>query len=94
MREKLIEAELWDATDQRNPTQDVICAWSVLSRLGAPYRYGGRTPDGRLEYLVLNLAGGEVVASGCGATPAEAMCRAALAARCAQLPREALVTSH
>lgn len=94
MREKLIEMELWDAKDQRNPTQDVICAWSVLSRLGAPYRFGGRTPDGRLEYLVLNLAGGEVVASGRGTTPAEAMCRAALAARCAQQDKAALVGSH
>ena len=81
MRERLIRMKLWDEGDRRNPAQDMICAWSVLARLGAPYRFGGRTPDGRVEFLVLDLADGRVVASGCGTTSEEAMCRAALAAR-------------
>ncbi|MDO3377729.1 hypothetical protein [Geoalkalibacter halelectricus] len=84
MRDELIRVKLWDEGDGRNPTQDMVCAWSVLARLGAPYRFGGRAPDGQVEYLVLDPADGHVVASGRGTTPEEAMCCAALAARGAQ----------
>jgi len=81
MRNKLIAVQLWEENDVRNPEVDFNGAWSVLARLGVPYRFGGRTIDGQVEYLVLNPASGEVVASGRGATSAQAMCRAALTAR-------------
>ena len=86
MRGKLIAVQLWEEKDVRDPSTDVTCAWKVLARLGAPCRYGGKAPDGNLEYLVLDPDDGAVRASGRGATQARAMCAAALAARLPQRP--------
>lgn len=80
MRGKLIAVQLWEEKDARDPSSDVTCAWKVLARLGVPYRYAGKAPDGGLEYLVLDPENGMVHASGRGRTPAQAMCAAALAA--------------
>lgn len=94
MRRKLIEERLWDEADGRNPAEDMICAWSVLARLGAPYRYAGMAPDGRKEFLILNTRDGSVLASGRGATSAEAMCEAALAARSSHIAAEGSAGHH
>ena len=94
MRRKLIEERLWDEADGRNPAEDLICAWSVLAKLGAPYRYGGMAPDGRMEFLILNTRDGSVMASGRGVTSAEAMCEAALAARISRSSAEGSAGHH
>jgi hypothetical protein len=94
MRQKLVRNKLWEEADGRNPAEDMVCAWSVLARLGAPYRYAGMAPDGRMEYLVLNAGDGSVLASGKGHTSAEAMCQAALAASCLRTGDEVSSSHH
>ncbi len=90
MRQKLIEMRLWEENDAGDPATDVICAWKVLARLGVPYRYAGKAPDGCLEYLVLDSREGQVRASGRGSTQAQAMCAAALAA-CADAEQKMVI---
>ncbi|BCR03353.1 hypothetical protein DESUT3_04220 [Desulfuromonas versatilis] len=80
MRERLIAANLWNRENAENPGQSITAAWLVLARLGAAYRYGGKTQDGRFEYLIVNPQGGTLLASGKGISIPEAMCEAALAA--------------
>ncbi len=94
MREQLIAARLWDERDVRNPATDLTCAWKVLARLGAPYRFGGRSLNGQIEYLVLHPASGEVLASGRGLTSAQAMCQAALSARDRSASSKPLTVNH
>ena len=93
MRDQLIAARLWDEKDARNPSADLTCAWKVLARLGAPYRFGGRGLNGQIEYLVLSPASGEVIACGRGADSAQAMCQAALSACRAASPMR-MATGH
>lgn len=81
MRQRLIEADLWDPSNNDDPTRSILGAWSVLARLGKPCRFAGRTPDGRFEYLVVDPGSGTPIASGHGVSMQEAMCRAALRAR-------------
>lgn len=80
MRERLIEAQLWNREDPVNPGQSVCAAWQVLARLGAACRFGGRGQDGRLEYLIVDPADGRLLAVGRGESTPEALCAAALAA--------------
>lgn len=81
MKERLIAAHLWNQESAGDPGHSITAAWLVLARLGAAYRYGGRTQDGRFEYLIVNPENGGLVASGKGASIPEAMCEAALAAQ-------------
>ena len=81
MRQKLIDANLWDRDNCSDPAQSITGAWTVLARLGAPCRFGGRMGDGRFEYLVVDPQSGLPVACGRGTSLQEAMCQAALAAR-------------
>ncbi len=81
MRDKLIAAHLWDGQDGSDPGQSITSAWRVLARLGAAYRYGGKTLDGQFEYLIIHPKTGGLIASGKAASIPAAMCEAALAAR-------------
>lgn len=81
MREELIAVGLWDSHNPNNPSVSITAAWQVLSRVGAAYRYLGRTTEGDFEYLVYNPRTGSTIAHGRGATAPLAMCVAALEAR-------------
>ena len=81
MRQRLIEAGLWEQSDGASPEKDILCAWRVVSRLGYPGRFGGLSQDGQCEYLIVNPQTGGLLASGKGLSVTEAMCAAALAAR-------------
>lgn len=81
MRTQLINAGLWDDAEKGEPGLDISSAWSVLSRLGCPGRYGGRTQNGLYEYVIVNPKTGSLLTSGRGVTLAAAMCKAALAAK-------------
>lgn len=81
MEKRLIDARLWSQADGPVNEQNCSDAWQVLSRLGAPYRFAGKSADGLFEYLVLHPQTGDVIASGRGKSSPRAMCEAALAAR-------------
>ncbi len=81
MKERLIAAGLWENGQNIDPGYSIIHAWKVLSRLGVPYRYGGRSQDGLYEYLIIDPETGSTMASGKGPSLPTAMCEAALAAR-------------
>lgn len=59
----------------------ISAAWRYLARLGLPYRYGGKAPDGLYEFLIIDPASGAMITSGKGATVARAMVAAAGAGR-------------
>jgi hypothetical protein len=79
MEKRLMDAQLWSQGDGHLNEQDCTAAWQVLSRLGAPYRYAGRSFDGLFEYLILHPKTGAVIATGKAESTALAMCEAALA---------------
>ena len=81
MKNKLIAANLADPTEDLHPDRSILDAWKILSRLGNPCRYGGKTQNGLIEYLVINPATGATLVCGQGETLPLAMCDAALAAR-------------
>ena len=81
MKNRLIAAELWSQDDGQLNEQTCSDAWQVLSRLGAPYRFAGKSFDGRFEYLVLHPKTGDVIATGRGDSSPKAMLEAALAAQ-------------
>lgn len=81
MKDKLIAANLAEPTEDIHPERSILDAWKILSRLGSPCRYGGKTQNGLIEYLVINPATGTTLVSGQGETLPLAMCDAALAAR-------------
>jgi len=81
MKDRLIAAHLLDQSDCNIPELDILDAWKVLSRLGSPCRYGGRSVDGLYEYLVTNPYNNSTIATGKGPTIPAAICAAALAAR-------------
>ena len=60
---------------------DITMAWHELSRLGLPYRYGGRAMDGRFEFLIVHPRTGATITSGRGGTIIQAMAEAALAGK-------------
>ncbi len=80
MREQLIQAGLWEATNPNNPALSVTAAWQLLARSGATWRYRGQTAGGEYEYLIYDPESGAALATGVGATAARAICSAALAA--------------
>lgn len=61
-------------------SQNYSAAWKILCKLGAPYRFAGKSFDGIYEYLILHPDTGSVVANGRAKTSAAAMLQAALAA--------------
>ncbi|WP_303722898.1 hypothetical protein [Malonomonas rubra] len=79
MEQRLIDARLWSLGDGHLNEQDCQDAWQVLSRLGAPYRFSGKSCDGLFEYLILHPDTGDVVAAGRGESTSLAMLEAALA---------------
>jgi hypothetical protein len=65
---------------KENPSEeDITMAWHELSRLGLPYRYGGRALDGRFEFLIVHPRTGATITSGRGRTVIQAMSEAASA---------------
>lgn len=81
MEQRLIDAQLWSLGDGHLNEQDCSDAWQVLSRLGAPYRFAGKSCDGLYEYLILHPDTGDVVATGRGDSTPRAMFEAAIAGR-------------
>jgi hypothetical protein len=80
MKSRLQQAGL--LFDQENDSEiNITLAWSVLSRLGLPARYGGRALDGSYEYVIINSQTGAFLATGKGMTLESSMCQAALNAR-------------
>ena len=61
-----------------NADINISFAWSVLSRLGLPARYGGRSQDGSYEFVIINPSTGDYMATGRGPTIELSMCQAAL----------------
>ena len=80
MKERLIKAGLLRAGETFDSEPDITSAWSIISRLGYPGRYGGKTQDGYYEYLTTDPTSGVLLASGRGTTLEKAMCEAALCA--------------
>jgi hypothetical protein len=80
MKEKLIKAGLLRVGETFDTEPDISSAWSILSRLGYPSRYGGKTQDGYREYLITDPTSGTLLTSGKGRTLESAMCQAALSA--------------
>jgi hypothetical protein len=66
---------------ENSSEEDITLAWHELSRLGLPYRYGGRAMDGRFEFLIVHPRTGATITSGRGRTIIQAMSQAALAGR-------------
>lgn len=80
MKSRLQQAGLWRQEDHQ-ANIDIILAWRVLSRLGFPARYGGRSLDGLHEYIIVDPATSGILATGRGETLAIAICQAALNVR-------------
>jgi len=68
-------------TEEENSEINISFAWSILSRLGCPARYGGKALDGSYEYVIINAQTGNFIATGKGATLEISMCEAALNAK-------------
>jgi len=85
MREQLVRAGLWDASNPNNPALSVTAAWQLLARAGVAWRYRGQTSGGDYEYLVYDPETGTQLATGKGKTAARAICSAALAAQSQQV---------
>lgn len=77
MKSRLQKAGLLFAADD-DPEINISIAWSTLSRLGYPARYGGKAQDGSYEYVVIDPRTGNFLASGKGSTLERSMCEAAL----------------
>lgn len=57
---------------------NISVAWRVLSRLGCPARYCGKSQDGSYEYVIINPKSGDFLASGKGGTLEYSICEAVL----------------
>lgn len=79
MKSRLEAAGLLDNRDNIVEIS-ILTAWTVLARLGLPARYGGKTQDGSFEYLIINPATGNFLATGKGPTLEDSICEAALRA--------------
>jgi hypothetical protein len=77
MKTRLEKAGLIIQNDD-SPEISISFAWSVLSRLGYPARYGGRAQDGSHEFVILNPSTGDFLATGKGTSIEMSMCQAAL----------------
>jgi len=80
MKSRLQQAGLLFNQDD-DPEINITLAWSVLSRLGLPARYGGRALDGSYEYVIINSRTGTFLATGKGMSLESSMCEAALNAK-------------
>ena len=79
MKSRLQKAGLICNEDD-NSEINISLAWSILSRLGYPARYGGRALDGSYEYIIISAQTGDFIATGKGATLEMSICEAALKA--------------
>lgn len=57
---------------------DIKVAWSVLSKIGYPARFCGRSQDGSYEYVIIDPKTGSFLATGKGSTLEYSICEAAL----------------
>ena len=78
---------------------NISVAWSVLSRLGCPARYCGRSQDGSYEYVINNPKTGVPLALGKGGTLEYSICEAALNASSIfkannDLTKQPITTNH
>ena len=80
MEKALCEARLWQDGEGSFNVENIQVAWQVMARLGRPYRFSGRGPQGGYECQVYDLHSGCCIALGEGLSCAEAMCQAALQA--------------
>ena len=80
MKSRLQQAGLLLNQDDESEI-NITLAWSVLSRLGLPARYGGRALDGSYEYVIINSRTGTFLATGKGMSLESSMCEAALNAK-------------
>ncbi len=78
MLTRLQQAGLWHSRDKREI--DIATAWSILSRLGLPSRYGGKSPDGSYQYVIVDPHNGDLLSFGTGATLETSICDATLKA--------------
>ena len=79
MKTRLKNAGLF-FSDDNDPEIDISIAWSTLSHLGYPARYGGKTLSGLYEYVIIDPRSDNMLATGHGRTIERAMCEAALIA--------------
>lgn len=77
MKSRLQQAGLW-SDDSNEDEINISFAWHLLSHLGLPVRYGGRSQDGLYEYVVIDPETGRFLATGRGPTLELSMCDAAL----------------
>jgi hypothetical protein len=77
MKSRLIKAGLLGSDDETSEI-DISVAWSTLSHLGYPARYGGKAQNGFHEYVIVDPRSGVLLTSGQGATLEISMCEAAL----------------
>lgn len=66
------------STDDDIRDIDISLAWSTLSHLGFPARYGGKAQNGFYEYVIVDPRSGTLLATGQGETIEMSMCQAAL----------------
>jgi hypothetical protein len=80
MREQLIAAGIWDASDPRDPSASIEAAWQVVERMRTIWRSWsiGNYPDKPSLYLVMWLEHGNVWQEVAADTAPLAICRAAL----------------
>jgi len=77
MRYLLEQVGLW-RNEEGDPETNIASAWSILSRLGLPARYGGKAQDGSHEFIITDPRTGNFIATGKGLTLEKAICAAAL----------------
>ena len=77
MKLRLRKAGLIGAQDDVTDI-DISVAWSTLSHLGCPARYGGKAQDGSYEYVIVDPRSGALLTTGQGETLELSMCQAAL----------------
>lgn len=77
METRLEQAGLLNRDDPHTGL-DIIQAWRILSRLGCPARFGGRTQDGSYEFIICSPRSGDLLASGRGSSIERSICEAAL----------------
>jgi hypothetical protein len=68
-------------TEETGSEINISTAWSMLSHLGYPARYGGKAQDGSYEYVIIHPKTGDFLAKGKGLTLECSMCDAARNAR-------------
>lgn len=77
MKTRLKQAGLL-CSDNNLSEIDISLAWSTLSHLGYPARYGGKAQNGFYEYVIVDPRSGTLLATGQGETLEISMCEAAL----------------